>query len=81
MDPTYLKAYYRRASANYALGRLKEALFDFEAVVKIVPKDTDALKKMRQCKKEMREEQFNEAIVSEEDDHASEPLLTHAQVC
>jgi tetratricopeptide (TPR) repeat protein len=43
LDPTYLKAYYRRASANYALGKLKEALRDFKAVVKIVPNDPDAL--------------------------------------
>jgi tetratricopeptide (TPR) repeat protein len=38
IDPGYIKAYYRRASAKYALGKLKEALKDFKAVVKIVPK-------------------------------------------
>jgi serine/threonine-protein phosphatase 5 len=65
IDPGYLKAYYRRASANYALGKLKEALKDFKAVVKLVPRDADALKKMKQCEKEVRAEAFNRAIESE----------------
>lgn len=32
LDITYVKAYYRRASANMALGKFKLALKDFEAV-------------------------------------------------
>jgi serine/threonine-protein phosphatase 5 len=30
-DPNYLKAYYRRASANFALSKYKVALKDFKA--------------------------------------------------
>ena len=65
IDPSYLKAYYRRASANYALGKLKEALKDFKQVVKLKPKDEDAMKKMKTCEKEMKAEAFTKAIESE----------------
>lgn len=60
-----MKAYYRRASANYALGKLKEALKDFKQVVKLKPKDEDAMKKMKTCEKEMKAEAFTKAIESE----------------
>ena len=62
IDPTYIKAFYRRASANYALGKLKEALRDFKAVVKIKPKDVDAQAKLKACEKRIREDAFNKAI-------------------
>jgi tetratricopeptide (TPR) repeat protein len=65
IDPTYLKAYYRRGSANYALGKLKEALKDFKQVVKVKPKDEDAVKKMKTCEKEIKAEAFIKAIESE----------------
>ena len=35
LDSTYLKAYYRRATANMSLGKFKIALKDFEAVCTI----------------------------------------------
>lgn len=54
LDSQYIKAYYRRGSANYALGKLKLALKDFKAVVKIVPKDPDAQKKMKACDKAVK---------------------------
>ena len=65
LDPKYIKAYYRRGSANYALGKLKTALKDFKAVVAIVPKDADAMKKMKQCDKAIKEEAFLKAIEAE----------------
>ena len=79
MEPNYIKSYYRRASANYALGRLKDALKDFETVVKIVPKDPDALQKLNQCRKELKLKSLNAAIVNNEID----PDLntwTHAEI-
>ena len=72
LDPNYIKAYYRRGSADYALGKLKESLKDFKAVVKIVPKDQDALKKVKACEKAIREKAFNEAI---EVENAPEPTI------
>jgi serine/threonine-protein phosphatase 5 len=41
------------------------ALKDFKAVVTIVPKDPDALKKFKACEKDIREEAFLKAIESE----------------
>lgn len=79
LEPNYIKSYYRRASANYALGRLKEALRDFETVVKIVPKDPDALQKLNQCRKELKLKSLNAAIINNEID----PDLhswTHAEI-
>jgi serine/threonine-protein phosphatase 5 len=33
LDPTYIKGYYRRATANMALGKFKLALKDYDTVV------------------------------------------------
>jgi serine/threonine-protein phosphatase 5 len=66
LDPGYIKAYYRRGSANYALGKLKAALKDFKAVVKIAPKDPDATKKMKACERAIREDAFTKAIEADE---------------
>lgn len=66
MDAGYLKAYYRRASANFALGKLKEARRDLRSVVKIHPNDADAQKKLKACEKAIHEEAFNKAIETEE---------------
>lgn len=62
IDPKYIKALYRRASANYALGKLKEALRDFKMVVQIKPKDPDAAQKMKACEKRIREDAFAKAM-------------------
>lgn len=67
LDPKYLKAYYRRGSANFALGKLKVALKDFKTVATILPKDADAQKKLKACDKAVKEEAFQKAIESEED--------------
>lgn len=74
LDPKYIKAYYRRGSANYALGKLKLALKDFKTVVSIVPKDPDALKKMKACEKAVKEEAFLKAIESEDGSGGGELL-------
>lgn len=65
LDPGYIKAYYRRGSANFALGKLKDARRDFKTVVKLVPSDAEANKKLKACEKAIREEAFLKAIESE----------------
>lgn len=62
LDNTYIKAYYRRGSANFALGKSKIALRDFKAVCKMVPADKDAQKKMMACDKVVRAENFVNAL-------------------
>lgn len=65
-DPTYAKAYYRRASAHYALNKFKLARKDFKQVCKLKPKDRDARAKLAECEKEVRQAAFASAIVSEQ---------------
>ena len=72
LDPKYIKAYYRRGSANMALGKLKMALKDFQAVTSISPKDQDAKNKLKACEKAIVQEAFKKAIVSDSDNGSVE---------
>ncbi len=65
-DPTYPKGYYRRGSAEFALGRAKAARKDFRAVCKLRPKDRDARGKLQECDKAVKEAAFAAAILSDE---------------
>jgi serine/threonine-protein phosphatase 5 len=65
-DPKYAKAYYRRASANFALAHMKAARKDFRSVCKLKPKDRDARAKLNACDKAVKEEAFANAIQAEQ---------------
>eukprot|EP00527_Entomoneis_sp_CCMP2396_P005052 CAMPEP_0198147094 /NCGR_PEP_ID=MMETSP1443-20131203/33199_1 /TAXON_ID=186043 /ORGANISM="Entomoneis sp., Strain CCMP2396" /LENGTH=552 /DNA_ID=CAMNT_0043811249 /DNA_START=174 /DNA_END=1832 /DNA_ORIENTATION=- len=65
-NPSYAKAYYRRASANLALGHIKRARKDLKQVCKLKPKDRDARSKLNDCEKTIREEAFLKAIEAEQ---------------
>ncbi|CAK8676635.1 serine/threonine-protein phosphatase 5-like [Clavelina lepadiformis] len=67
-DRKYIKAYYRRASAYMSLGKFKPALRDFEAVVKVKPKDKDAKLKYTECSKIVKQKAFERAIACNEYD-------------
>lgn len=62
LDPRYVKAYYRRGSANFALGKHKLARTDFKAVLTICPNDQDGVKKLHLCEKMIKAEAFSLAI-------------------
>lgn len=64
-DPTYAKAYYRRGSAQFALGHLKDAKKDFRKACTLNPKSKDARIKFQACEKAIRQEAFLKAIESE----------------
>mmetsp|Transcript_24890 Transcript_24890/g.32425 ORF Transcript_24890/g.32425 Transcript_24890/m.32425 type:complete len:497 (-) Transcript_24890:92-1582(-) len=66
IDPNYVKAYYRRASGNFALGKYKLALKDFRHVCKLEPKDKQARMRLKECDKAAKAQSFAEAIESEE---------------
>ncbi|KAL0079741.1 Metallo-dependent phosphatase-like protein [Phycomyces blakesleeanus] len=68
LDPNFTKANYRRATANMALGKFKEALKDLRVVVKNAPGDKDAKLKLDECAKIVKRIEFEKAI--EHDDHA-----------
>lgn len=78
LDPSYVKAYYRRGSAHFALGKLKEARKDFRAVVKMLPGDAEAARKLKACEKAIKEEAFLKAI--ETDGEASQPEIDPASI-
>lgn len=51
IDPKYLKAYYRRGSAYFALNHLKDAIKDFKRVNKLAPTDKDGKLKLEAAQK------------------------------
>ena len=62
LDPGYVKGYYRRAAAFMALGKFRQALKDFETVVRVRPKDLDAKQKVIECGKIVKQAAFAKAI-------------------
>uniref|UniRef100_A0A914Z127 protein-serine/threonine phosphatase n=1 Tax=Panagrolaimus superbus TaxID=310955 RepID=A0A914Z127_9BILA len=68
LDPAYVKAYFRRASANMALGKYRLALKDYESVKKFRPNDADAQKKFEECSKIVKRIAFEKAIACDFDE-------------
>mmetsp|Transcript_28696 Transcript_28696/g.72053 ORF Transcript_28696/g.72053 Transcript_28696/m.72053 type:complete len:516 (-) Transcript_28696:232-1779(-) len=64
-DGSFVKAYYRRACAYFALGKYKEARKDFRHVTVAHPADADARSKYKECERRVKEEAFANAIDSE----------------
>ncbi|VDM49038.1 unnamed protein product [Toxocara canis] len=67
IDPNYIKGYYRRATANMALGKFKLALRDYDAVRKARPSDKDAMRKYTECQKIVKKKAFEKAISVDSD--------------
>lgn len=59
---TIIQAYYRRAVANTAILKSREALKDFKTVVKKEPNNKDAKLKLADCEKIVRRVEFLRAI-------------------
>ncbi|CAH8459687.1 unnamed protein product [Schistosoma turkestanicum] len=66
LDSSYVKGYYRRASAHMALGQYKEALADYETVIRVAPSDRMAREKLTECRKIIRRKAFEKAIAIED---------------
>jgi len=66
LDKSYAKGYYRKGSAEIALGKYKEALKAFKLVVKIHPNNKEAKEKLQMCEKIIRKMAFEEAITVHE---------------
>ena len=64
-NPKYIKAYYRRGSAYFALSKYKEARKDYLILSKSLPGDKDASLKLKECEKRIRENAFAKAIESD----------------
>lgn len=61
-DEMYVKAYYRRGSANLALNKVDLALKDFKQVCKMQPGNKDAREKYDETMKEYRIRQLQSAL-------------------
>lgn len=59
------KGWYRRGTANLALGRTQDALKDFTQLCKIAPKDPDAREKLKMTKQKIQADKFAKAIGSD----------------
>lgn len=80
LDSTYVKAYYRRGSAQLALGHHKKAVKDFRLVVRMKPQDRDARAKLKLCEKIIKEAAFATAIQSERNLPLSETIDVNSMV-
>ncbi|KAK1770652.1 Serine/threonine-protein phosphatase T [Phialemonium atrogriseum] len=62
LNPSFVKAYYRRALGHAAILRPDEAAKDFKTVLKIDPANKDAKLKLAECQKIIRQNAFFAAI-------------------
>ena len=67
-SPLPLFSYYRRASANFALGKLKLSLLDYRRAKKIAPNDKDVQRKLQQSEKAYKIEKFSQALAAPEEE-------------
>ncbi|PHH80309.1 hypothetical protein CDD82_1837 [Ophiocordyceps australis] len=74
LDPTFIKAHYRRGIARTAILHPKEALVDFKECVKLDPSNKDARLRLEECKKIVRQLNFFAAIEVGDEPSASEGL-------
>jgi len=62
IDPAFTKAYYRRAVANTAILRHKDALRDWKIVAKRLPADKGAKTQCSECERIVKRDAFLKAI-------------------
>lgn len=67
-DPKYIKGYYRRGDANFAMGKCKLALKDLRTAAKVAPNDPDLRRKLAECEKEVKRLRFEEALATPEEE-------------
>lgn len=67
IDDTYVKAYFRRGCALFALGKHEEALPDLRKCAKLAPQDAAARARLAECDRVVKEKRFLAAIASGED--------------
>ncbi|CRG88655.1 protein phosphatase 5 [Talaromyces islandicus] len=80
LDPSYVKAYWRRALANTAILNPRAAVKDFRSVVKREPNNRDAKLKLADCEKLVRRMDFEKAIEVSDPASAFEDIDIDAMV-
>jgi len=76
-DSDFEKGWYRRGTANLALGRVKDALADFTQLCRLAPQDREASEKRKHCVKMLQQEKFMKAITSDRTSPLSETWDLH----
>lgn len=66
LSPSMTKAVYRRGLAYAELGMFRRAIEDLRRVLKVVPGDFEATKRLDECERELRSILFASAIKKEE---------------
>ena len=61
-DETYVKAYYRRGQAHFALGQFDLAVKDFKTVCKLEPQNKDARQKYDTVLKQHKLKEFSKCL-------------------
>jgi len=74
LDSNNVKAYYRRASANTAILKHREALRDWKLVIRKAPGDATAKLRMAECEKIIKRDAFLKAIEVEDAPSVAEGL-------
>jgi serine/threonine-protein phosphatase 5 len=74
LDSNNVKAYYRRASANTAILKHREALRDWKLVIRKAPGDATAKLRMLECEKIIKRDAFLKAIEVEDAPSVAEGL-------
>jgi serine/threonine-protein phosphatase 5 len=64
LQPLFAKGYYRRGCSYVGLLKFKDAMKDFQAVLKICPADVEAQARLKECKKQVQYAAFAAAIDS-----------------
>lgn len=78
-DPKYIKSYYRKATALFSLGKLKESITEIEIITKKlgIKNNKDVNNRLKQLKKLKKENDFLEAIYYQDElDKCDENALT-----
>ena len=68
IDKDYIKAYYRRASANLFLNNFDEAIKDLEFIHTKYPKDQSLNEKLTKAKQERKRRRLLESLSSDRGD-------------
>ena len=64
-DKDYIKAYYRRASANLVLFHFEDAIKDLDYLYKLFPGDAGVLDKLKKAKVESKKKKFYDSIITD----------------
>lgn len=65
IDPDYVKAYYRRASANLVLNHLDDAIDDLELLIKKLPQEDILKEKLAKAKSQKKKKLLLESLKSD----------------